>query len=148
MAVIGVILAPITTGDTAFRSARLIVADFLKITQKKFRNRVMVSVPLFISGYLITLIKFDIIWRYMFWSNQVLSAVVLWTISVYLYQKKNTYYFIALIPALFMTAVVVGYILMAPEGFGINFRSGKIIAVLVSLVFLVLFFRIKTKKYY
>lgn len=126
LAILGVVAAPITTGDTAFRSARLIVADFLKIAQKKLTNRIWVSIPLFIIGFTLTQVKFDIIWRYMFWSNQVLATVVLWAITVYLAKEKKLY-IITLIPALFMTAVVTNYIIIAPEGFKLPHIVGYIL---------------------
>ncbi|MGE0077314.1 MAG: carbon starvation protein A [Bacteroidales bacterium] len=126
LAILGVVAAPITTGDTAFRSARLIVADFLKIAQKKISNRIWVSIPLFLIGFILTQVKFDIIWRYMFWSNQVLATVVLWAITVYLANEKKMY-ILTLIPALFMTAVVTNYIIIAPEGFKLPHIIGYII---------------------
>ncbi|HRX31881.1 MAG TPA: carbon starvation protein A, partial [Tenuifilaceae bacterium] len=116
LAILGVVAAPITSGDTAFRSARLIVADFLKFKQKKIVNRLLISVPLFAIGYALTQFNFAIIWRYMAWSNQTLATIVLWAITVYLAKEKKPYW-ITLIPAIFMTAVVSTYILIAPEGF-------------------------------
>jgi carbon starvation protein CstA len=144
LAILGVVAAPITTGDTAFRSARLIVADFLKITQKKLSNRIWVSLPLFIIGFTLTQVKFDIIWRYMFWSNQVLAMVVLWTITVYLATEKKLY-IITLIPALFMTAVTINYIMIAPEGFKLPHIVGYILGGL-SVIAGVVGFRLFLKK--
>lgn len=138
LAILGVVAAPITTGDTAFRSARLIVADFLKFSQKKLLNRVLVSLPLFIIGFALTQVKFDIIWRYMFWSNQVLATVVLWAITVYLAKEKKTY-IITLIPALFMTAVVSNYIVIAPEGFRLPHWIGCLVGILTPSVLLYIF---------
>ncbi len=140
LAILGVVAAPITTGDTAFRSARLIVADFLKFSQKKLLNRVLVSLPLFIIGFTLTQVKFDIIWRYMFWSNQVLATVVLWAITVYLAKEKKPY-MITLIPALFMTAVVSNYIVIAPEGFHLPHWLGYLVGVLTPSVLLYIFTR-------
>lgn len=115
LALLGVVAAPITSGDTAFRSARLIVADFLKFKQGPIKNRLMVSIPLFVIGILLTQVNFAIIWRYFAWANQTLATVVLWTITVYLLQNNKNFW-ITFIPALFMTMVVVTYILIAPEG--------------------------------
>lgn len=140
LAILGVVAAPITTGDTAFRSARLIVADFLKFSQKSLSNRVLVSLPLFIIGFTLTQVKFDIIWRYMFWSNQVLATVVLWAITVYLAQEKKPY-IITLLPALFMTAVVSNYIIIAPEGFKLSHWVGYVVGVLTPTVCLYVFAR-------
>jgi len=122
LALLGVVAAPITSGDTAFRSARLIVADFLNFKQGPVRNRLMISVPLFVVGFLLTQINFGIIWRYFAWANQTLATVVLWTVSVYLLQKHKPVW-ITLIPAVFMTAVISTYILLAPEGLSLD---GKI----------------------
>ncbi len=116
LAILGVVAAPITSGDTAFRSARLIVADFLNLKQGPMKNRLLISIPLFAVGFLLTQINFAVIWRYFAWSNQTLATVVLWTITVYLVQNRKNYW-ITLIPALFMTAVVSTYLLLAPEGF-------------------------------
>ncbi len=118
LALLGVVAAPITSGDTAFRSARLIVADFLRFNQTSIKNRLIVSIPLFAVGFLLTQIDFSIVWRYFAWSNQTLATVVLWAITVYLMQEKKLYW-ITFIPALFMTAVTTTYLLFAPEGFSL-----------------------------
>ncbi len=115
LAVLGVIAAPITSGDTALRSARLIAADFLHFPQKKIRNRLMVSVPIFVLCFVVMLMPYDVLWRYFAWCNQVLSVFTLWAVTVWL-AKQHKNYFITLIPALFMTAVTVTYICFAPEG--------------------------------
>jgi carbon starvation protein CstA len=138
-AILGVVAAPITTGDTAFRSARLILADFMKIPQKRMRNRILISLPLFFVGFLLTQINFGIIWRYMAWSNQVLAAIMLWTLFVYMFKAKK-FYWIVLIPAIFMTGVVTTYILIAPEGFqlqnNLSYTLGGIITVLITMFFI------------
>ncbi|HUW07072.1 MAG TPA: carbon starvation protein A [Williamwhitmania sp.] len=144
LAILGVVAAPITTGDTAFRSARLITADFLKLGQKKIVKRLMISIPLFALGFTLTQMKFDVVWRYMFWSNQTLATVVLWTITAYLAGEKKPYW-ITLIPAVFMTAVVTNYILIAPEGFRIDQLMGYSIAILFSLGSLSLFLILNTQ---
>ena len=118
LAVLGVIAAPITSGDTALRSARLIAADFMNLKQKKISSRLMVSVPLFVVCFIIMLLPYDALWRYFAWCNQVLAVFTLWTLTVYL-ARKDKAYFITLIPALFMTAVTTTYIFYAPEGLGI-----------------------------
>lgn len=118
LAILGVIAAPITSGDTALRSARLIAADFMKIKQKHISKRLLVSVPLFIICFIIMLLPYDALWRYFAWCNQVLAVFTLWTLSVYL-ARKNKAYIITLVPALFMTCVTATYILFAPEGLGL-----------------------------
>jgi len=140
LALLGVVAAPITSGDTAFRSARLIVADFLKYKQGPMKNRLFVSVLLFAVGLLLTQIDFAIVWRYFAWSNQTLAMIVLWTITVYLVQQRK-FYWITLIPALFMTAVTSTYLLFAPEGFSlskeISYTAGAIITLVAFIWFLV-----------
>jgi carbon starvation protein CstA len=138
LALLGVVAAPITSGDTAFRSARLIVADFLRFKQVKVLNRLMVSLPIFLIGYILTQLDFAIIWRYMAWSNQTLATIVLWAITVYLSVEKK-FFWITLVPAIFMTAVITNYILIAPEGFqfsqSIGYPIGIGIAALSGLFF-------------
>ncbi|PWE00303.1 carbon starvation CstA family protein [Marinilabilia rubra] len=138
LALLGVVAAPITSGDTAFRSARLIVADFLNYKQGPIRNRLLVSIPLFVAGFLLTQIDFSIIWRFFAWSNQTLATVVLWAITVYL-ASENKLFWITLIPAVFMTSVITSYLLFAPEGFGLSYSisilSGVSIAVLSFIAF-------------
>lgn len=117
LAVLGVIAAPITSGDTALRSARLIAADYLGIKQKNVMKRLIVSVPIFVLCFVVMLMPYDALWRYFAWSNQVLSVFTLWTISVYL-EKHGKPSIFTMIPAMFMTCVTVTYIFFAPEGFG------------------------------
>lgn len=117
LAVLGVIAAPITSGDTALRSARLIAADFMGMSQKKIVKRLVISIPIFLLCFVIMLMPYDALWRYFAWCNQVLSVFTLWTVTVYL-AKKGKLYVITLLPAMLMTAVTVTYIFFAPEGFG------------------------------
>ena len=123
LAIIGVIAAPITSGDTALRSARLIVADFLHLDQRPVRNRLMIALPLFACVFGMVFVDFNVVWRYFAWTNQSLAVFTLWAGTIFLYKnaqttKKYPYaYLIALIPALFMTMVCVSYIFIAPEGF-------------------------------
>lgn len=121
LALLGVIAAPITSGDTALRSARLIVADFLHLEQKSLVKRLLICVPIFAVTIGILLYSqrdaagFDRIWRYFAWCNQTLSVFTLWAITVYLVKVRKNYW-ITLLPALFMTAVCTTYICIAPEG--------------------------------
>ncbi len=144
LALLGVVAAPITSGDTAFRSARLIVADFLNYKQGPVKNRLFVSIPLFAIGFLLTLINFDIVWRYFAWSNQTLAMVVLWTITVFLLQEKK-FYWITLIPAVFMTAVTSTYLLFAPEGFSLPKNIAYPIGAALAVLSLIAFFIYKNK---
>ena len=118
LAVLGVIAAPITSGDTALRSARLIAADFMGFSQKKIVKRLLISVPIFVVCFIIMLLPYEALWRYFAWCNQVLAVFTLWALTVYLARQRKLY-IITLIPALFMTAVTVTYIFFAPEGFSI-----------------------------
>ncbi len=118
LAILGVIAAPITSGDTALRSARLIAADFMNIPQRRLGKRLVVCIPIFLLCFAIMLMPYDALWRYFAWSNQVLSVFTLWTITVWLARNRRLY-LITLIPALFMTVVTVSYIIFAPEGLGI-----------------------------
>ena len=116
LALLGVVGAPITSGDTALRTARLIVADSFNFKQNTILRRLIVSIPVFIASYLIMQINFQILWRYFGWCNQALSVFTLWAVTVYLAKRKKSY-FITLLPAMFMTMVCVTYIIFAPEGF-------------------------------
>lgn len=116
LAVLGVVAAPITSGDTAYRSARLIVADFLHLSQSKIVNRLILACPLFAISAALVFVDFDILWRYFAWTNQTLATCFLWTASVWLLRHERNSW-IAFVPAVFMTVVVTSYILAAPEGF-------------------------------
>ncbi len=139
LALLGVVAAPITSGDTAFRSARLIVADFLNFKQGPIKNRLIISVPLFAVGFGLTLVDFAVIWRYFAWSNQTLAVFVLWAITVYLAQEKK-FYWITLLPALFMTTVTISYLFFAPEGFGLSYEISLSLGLIAALGAAVLFF--------
>lgn len=144
LAILGVVACPITSGDTAFRSSRLIVADLLHYEQGPIKNRLAISIPLFVVGFILTKINFDIIWRYFAWSNQTLAMIVLWTAAAYLAKNKKLHW-MASIPATFMTAVSVTYILVAPEGFKLSASIGYPIGIVAALVALVLFFNKSVK---
>ena len=158
LAIIGVIAAPITSGDTALRSARLIVADFMHIDQKPRMKRLMIAFPLFLCVFGMVFVNFDVVWRYFSWTNQTLAMFTLWAGTVWLYkngvesrkskvESRNSYrfgYLIALIPALFMTMVSVSYILIAPEGFHLPVELrwiGYAVATVVTCTLLILFAR-------
>lgn len=138
LALLGIVAAPITSGDTAFRSARIILSDSFKLQQKKLLNRLYLSIPLFVIAFILTQIDFAIIWRYFAWSNQTLATIVLWTITVYLI-KVNKKYAITLIPALFMTMVCTTYILIAPEGFQLNHTIAYILGGVVTIICYIFF---------
>lgn len=145
LAILGVVAAPITSGDTAFRSARLIVADFLHWEQKSLARRLAICIPMFLLTISVLLYSqqdkdgFNMIWRYFAWANQTLAVFTLWALTVYLAQARKLYV-ITLIPALFMTAVCSTYIFIAPEGLhlpgGVSTSIGCGITGVVFLVFL------------
>ena len=144
--ILGVVIAPITTGDTAFRSARLIAADFTGLGQKKIKNRLIISLPLFAIGFGLTLFDFDVIWRYFAWINQLLAAIMLWAVTGYLIRAKVNYW-ITLIPAIFMTAVTTNYILISRElGFGMSTTPGLIITAIVTIAVMLIFFNYTKKQ--
>ncbi len=150
LAILGIAVAPVTSGDTALRSGRLIVADYLKFDQKSMVKRLWIAVPMFLltAGVLIWSIEdkngFNILWRYFAWCNQALSVFTLWAITVYLtLHRKN--FFVTLLPAMFMTCVCTSYILVAPEGFGINYAVGVSVGVIAALAAGAVFYIWKNK---
>ncbi len=151
LAVLGVIAAPITSGDTAFRSARLIVADFLHLEQRSIVKRLMICVPLFLAAIGILLYSqkdadgFDMIWRYFAWSNQTLAVFTLWALTVYMVQAKKPYW-VTLLPALFMTTVCSTYIFVAPEGAGLDAGISQLIGLAVTVAVFALFLFWKKKQ--
>lgn len=120
LAILGVVIAPITSGDTAFRSARLIIADMLKFDQKPIYKRLVVSLPLFAIGVLIAFVDFDIIWRYFAWSNQALSVITLWMITAWLMRKHSKVVFLSLIPAIIMTYVCSSFVFVSNQFVGMG----------------------------
>ena len=120
LAIVGVIVCPISSGDTAFRAARITLADTLHLDQRKLKNRLVLAVPLLVASAVLTQVDFDIVWRYFSWVNQSLSMITLWAVSVYLARHvKRGYSLVAALPATFMSGVCSTYILMAPEGLGL-----------------------------
>lgn len=153
LAVAGVVICPITSGDTAFRSARLILAETFSLDQKSIKNRLILTIPLLAVGGFLTWFAvvndngFQIIWRYFSWSNQTLAMIALWVSAAYLL-KKGKYRFGSLLtafPAAFMTAVSITYILMASEGFRldqtVSYIAGAASAVLAFSVYLIALIR-------
>ena len=154
LAILGIVAAPITSGDTALRSARLIAADFLHIEQRSIAKRLMICIPLFLLtiGVLVYSLSdaegFKIIWRYFAWCNQTLAVFTLWAITVYLVRGKKNY-FITLLPALFMTLVCSTYICIAPEGLslsqGVSYGIGGA-CTLVAVIWFIVWFNKESKK--
>ncbi len=119
LAILGVVAAPITSGDTAFRSARLIIADVFHIEQRTKWKRLVICLPIFAAGVALTFVNFDVVWRYFAWTNQALASVVLWTIVVYLRREKRNYW-VALIPALFMTYICSSFVFVSNQFVGMG----------------------------
>ena len=125
LALLGVVAAPITSGDTALRSARLIIADFLKLEQKSVRKRLYICIPLFAAVFALLMWQmndasgFEKLWGWFGWSNQALSVFTLWTLTVYLALEKKPY-FITMVPALFMTWVCTTFFVFSPNSLGLN----------------------------
>lgn len=148
LAILGVVAAPITSGDTALRSARLIIADFIHLEQKSIRKRLYVCIPMFAAVIALLVWQmenpqgFDVIWSLFGWSNQTLSVFTLWAITVYLAQQRKCYW-ITLLPALFMTVVCTTYILIAPEGFGLSFTTGLAGGLTLMSLFAAIFLKYK-----
>ncbi|MDR1607932.1 MAG: carbon starvation protein A [Deltaproteobacteria bacterium] len=139
LAILGVVILPITSGDTAFRAARLIVSDMVGLTQNKVKNRLFIAIPLFLIGVYLCTVDFSVIWRYFSWSNQTLATVMLWAGAAYVVRRGSAHWFLTL-PATFMTATVSAYICVAPEGFAlkhnISVTIGLVFAALCLIIFL------------
>ncbi len=153
LAILGVVAAPITSGDTAFRSARLIIADFVKLPQKDIYKRLAIAIPLFAGSAVLLWFNiedangFNVIWRYFGWSNQTLAVFMLWTATVYLVKARGkSWYLVTLLPALFMTSVCVTFILVDKIGFRIPQVAAPWIGLGTFVISSILFYLWKTKK--
>ncbi|MFC0336972.1 Carbon starvation protein CstA [Kushneria avicenniae] len=140
LAVLGVIVLPITSGDTAFRSARMIIADYLHIGQRPMAKRIMVAAPLFVISYGLTHMDFTLLWRYFSWANQTTAVIALWVATMYLILAKKAYW-MTLLPALFMTMATFTYIAWAPIGFGLPLTVAYVVAALGTAAALALFIK-------
>ena len=144
LAVLGVVAAPITSGDTAFRSARLIIAESLHFEQKNMVRRLMISVPMFVASLLLLIWQmndkdgFNVLWQYFGWSNQALSVFTLWMITVYLARNRKAY-IITLIPAVFMTAVCTTFLVASPQALG-HGELTPLVVIAVAIIALAWFF--------
>lgn len=132
LAVLGVIVLPITSGDTAFRSARLIIADFFKLPQQALPKRLLVAIPMFAIGYLVSTQDFNVIWRYFGWANQTTAMIMLWAAAAYL-AKEAKFHWICTLPAVFMTAVTITYLANASIGFGLAMNISTPIGIAASV---------------
>ena len=141
LAIIGVVACPITSGDTAFRSARLILSEVFGLSQKPIKNRLIITLPLLCIGALLTQLDFNVLWRYFSWSNQTLAMISLWIATAYLLkthnEKKVT--LITALPATFMSAVSSTYIIMAKEGLGLSSRIAYPCGIIFATVLFVIY---------
>ena len=148
LAMIGVIVCPITSGDTAFRSARLTLADWFGFDQKSFARRLVLCVPLLGAGAVIGHLDYAIVWRYFSWTNQTLAMIVLWTASMFLAKEKKNYWITA-VPATFMSAVSMTYFFCAKEclgAFGLTTMVAYPVGVILAVCFLAVFLRAAKKQ--
>jgi carbon starvation protein CstA len=146
LAMLGVIVCPITTGDTAFRSARLALAEVIKYPQDKLKSRLVLALPMFVVAIFFTFVDFPILWRYMSFLTQAFAMVTLWACSVYLYQNRKNYW-ITTLPAAFMTAVSVSYILQAKEGFRMAASLSNVLGLAVAVgSFIFFLYKMKGKE--
>lgn len=144
LTILSVVVLSITSGDTAFRSARLTVADIFHVNQKSISKRFVLSIIVLLAGISFTLFDITTLWLYFGWANQTLATISLWAVTVWL-KKKNKFYFISLLPALFMTGVSMTYILNNKIGFNLDLTLSKIISLLLIFMLLIIFF-IRTRK--
>ena len=135
LAVLGVVAAPITSGDTAFRSARLIIADFMHFEQRTFARRILVCLPVFAVAAALMFMDFNALWRYFAWTNQTLAMFMLWAAAVWLLKNRASRLIahICALPAVFMTAVSVSYIMYAPEGFSLPYEVSLITGLVAAI---------------
>ena len=138
LTIIGVVICPITTGDTALRSARITIVDEFNINNEKIISRLKLALPLFLVSFGLTFVDFSLIWRYFAWSQLIVATIVLFAASAYLMKKKKQY-IIALAPAAVCTLIAVGYILQAPEGLNLPQMISNIIAVIATVIITAVF---------
>lgn len=139
LAVLGVVILPITSGDTAFRAARLLIADFFQMDQRNIVKRLMVAIPLFAVGFIVSKVDFSILWRYFGWANQTTATVMLWVAAAYLY-RYNKFHWVCTIPAVFMTAVCATFLAYAQIGFGLEYQNAVYVGLAITIVVTVAFF--------
>ena len=140
LTVIGVIICPITTGDTSLRSARITIADELHLNHEKIISRLKIGIPLFLISFGLTFVDFSLIWRYFAWSQLIVATIVLYAASAYLIKKEEKY-IISLIPAMICTLIAFAYILQAPEGLGLPSMIANIISIIATAITTIIFLK-------
>ncbi len=144
LTVIGVVVCPITTGDTSLRSSKITIVDELGISNEKLSSRLKIAVPLFLVSFALTFVDFSLIWRYFAWSQLIIATIILYTATVYLF-KKEKHYIITFAPAIFCTLIAIAYILQAPEGLRLPSMVANVISVIITAIIAILFLK-KYKK--
>ncbi|MBO7719520.1 MAG: carbon starvation protein A [Methanosphaera sp.] len=140
LTVIGVVICPITSGDTALRSSRITIADELNLNHEKLTSRLKIAVPLFLVSFGLTFIDFSLIWRYFAWSQLIVATIVLYAATAYLI-KKEKMFIVTLLPTIVCTLIAFGYILQAPEGLGLNATIANILSVIATAAITAIFLK-------
>ena len=140
LTIIGVVVCPITTGDTSLRSSRITIADELNLNHEKLIPRLKIAVPLFLAAFGLSFIDFGLIWRYFAWAQLIVATIVLYAASAYLIQKEKPY-IIALLPAIICTLIAFAYILQAPEGLRLPSMTANIISVIATVIIGIIFIK-------
>ena len=140
LTVIGVVICPITTGDTSLRSSRITIADELNFSQEKIISRLKLGVPLGLVAFALTFVDFSLIWRYFAWAQLIVATIVLFSATVYLIQKEKPY-IVTLVPAIFCTLIAFGYILQASEGLRLPSMIANIISIIATAIITIIFLR-------
>ncbi|MEG9488411.1 carbon starvation protein A [Mannheimia indoligenes] len=138
-AVLGVVVLPITSGDTAFRAARLQLAEIFNLEQRSFAKRLYIAIPLFVLGFIVSKLDFSVLWRYFTWANQMTAMVMLWTAAGYLY-RYNKFHWVCSIPAWFITTVCATYLAYNKIGFGLDYQLSVYIGLAITVVCIICFF--------
>ena len=140
LTIIGVVICPITSGDTSLRSSRITIADELNIDQEKIVSRLKLAIPIFIASFALTFIDFSLVWRYFAWTQLIVATLVLFAASVYLIEKHELY-IVTLAPAILCTLIAFAYILQAPEGLNLPSMTANIISVIATLIIAITFIK-------
>ena len=140
LTIIGVVICPITSGDTSLRSSRITIADELNINQEKIVSRLKLAIPIFIVSFALTFIDFSLVWRYFAWTQLIVATLVLFAASAYLIGKKELY-IVTLAPAILCTLIAFAYILQAPEGLKLHSMIANAISVIATLIITILFLK-------
>ena len=142
LTIIGIVVCPITSGDTALRSSRITIADEFNLDQKKLLSRLKIGIPLFIIAFALTFIDFTIVWRYVAWSQLIISSAVLLSATAYLIKKEKNY-IVTLVPAIVCILITFGYILQAPEGLRLPSIIANAISIIATAIITIIFLKKK-----